>query len=213
MVKRTFLCCTGIISQFSSMNLTFILHWIWSNGVRWIKYIKFCLKWFFSFFDLIAQNRAYIRIKCIYMLDCDEFKYAYAVAKSKFIRVTNCQNSYQICEIQKFHHNTWVVRPSTKLLRPQNLYDFIIKRIDLHIYDLFGILANNPSFCLSSTAFYLRVCTYDYVYLCVHCTFEVNGKTLDTAGHLIHSRLSVLQIRKQDNIPKTSWTQLHRKLY
>lgn len=28
------------------------------------------------------------------------------------------------------------------------------------------------------------------------CTFEVNGKTLDTAGHLIHSRLSGLQIRK-----------------
>lgn len=153
------------------MNLTFIA----LNLVKWCKVnqiyqILFEIIFFFSFFDLIAQNRAYIRIKCIYIPDCDEFKYAYTVVKSKFIRVTNCQNSYQICEIQKFHHNTWVVRPSTKLLRPQNLYDFIIKRIDLHIYDLFGILANNPSFCLSSTAFYRCVCTSTYI--CVYIWSE-----------------------------------------
>lgn len=169
-MKRTFLCFTGIISPFSSMNLTFIA----LNLVKWCKVnqiyqILFEIFFFFIFFVFRFDcTKSYIRIKCIYILDCDEFKYAYAAVKSKFIRVTNCQNSYQICEIQKFHHNTWVVRPSTKLLRPQNLYDFIIKRIDLHIYDLFGILANNPSFCLSSTAFYRCVCVYEYVYLCVH---------------------------------------------
>lgn len=130
------------------------------------------------------------------------------VMSSSTLMLWQSRNSFEL-QIAKIHIKSVKFKNSTIILElfglPQNCFGRRICMISssnalIYIYMIYleylQIIHPSASHPPLSIAVYVRVRIFV-------CTFEVNGKTLDTAGHLIHSRLSGLQIRKQDNIPKT----------